>query len=347
MAMDAEQPAIGAQRPHQRRDHPARLEGERRAGAIGMREQHEVEVRPREAAARDHLIQHELLILAVDDQHGGGLRDRMAARLAHLHLPMLVHDRLQGGNPFLEIAGRRSLQRHLMPGHRTRGDRRGRLEPGRIGIIEIGDDQHRGRVLLKAVRHLLQHQSHILDADFLGDGVERQPRIAPVGAAHQAGKGRAVARAAIEQADGRRRGLSQGELLQRLVRNDLLLRCRVHEHQIFLAIVVESEAVNRIDAGREAPDRRAQMPRRRPALRGNEAMDAVHRLQRDPAALLEPRHELAVIHGLPAEGGLRDAHPPTCLVDLRQQGLRVRHGINAASPSSWAADPMPARRAAG
>ena len=34
-------------------------------------------------------------------------------------------------------------------------------------------DQHGGRMLEQAVRHLLQHQPHVLEADLLADDVER------------------------------------------------------------------------------------------------------------------------------------------------------------------------------
>jgi hypothetical protein len=73
-----------------------------------------------------------------------------------------------------------------------------------------------------------------------------------------------------------------------------------------------------------APDERAQRPHLGPALLGNEAVDAIDRLQRHPPTLLETIDEFAVIHREPAERGLRDAQAAARLVDLGEEDLAYR-----------------------
>ncbi len=65
MRMDAHQPAVGAERPHQRGDHAACLERDRRACAIRLRQQCEIEVGTRQPAPRQYRIQHELVVAPI------------------------------------------------------------------------------------------------------------------------------------------------------------------------------------------------------------------------------------------------------------------------------------------
>src|SRR6266702_3398239 len=62
----------------------------------------------------------------------------------------------------------------------------------------------------------------------------------------------------------------------------------------------------------------------------HEAADAVERLGGDAAAVAQPRGELAVVDGAPAEGRLRKSAVPAIVGDFLQQVLRV-HGLNAST----------------
>src|SRR3979409_1506503 len=55
----------------------------------------------------------------------------------------------------------------------------------------------------------------------------------------------------------------------------------------------------------------------------HEAPDAVERLGRDPTAVAQPRGQLAVIDGTPAEGRFREPAVPTIVGDFLQQFLGV------------------------
>ncbi len=60
----------------------------------------------------------------------------------------------------------------------------------------------------------------------------------------------------------------------------------------------------------------------------HEAADAVERLGGDAAAVAQPRGELAVVDGAPAEGRFGKPGVPAIVGDFLQQFLRV-HGPNA------------------
>src|SRR5262245_56161169 len=62
----------------------------------------------------------------------------------------------------------------------------------------------------------------------------------------------------------------------------------------------------------------------------HEAADAVERLGGDAAAVAQPRGELAVVDGAPAEGRFRKSAVPAIVGDFLQQVLRV-HGPNASA----------------
>src|SRR5262249_14514767 len=70
--------------------------------------------------------------------------------------------------------------------------------------------------------------------------------------------------------------------------------------------------------------------RNRVAVGLHEAADAVERLGGDAAAAAQPRGELAVVDGAPAEGRFRKPAVPAIVGDLLQQVLRV-HGLYAST----------------
>ena len=248
--MDAEQPPAGPQRPRQRRDDARRLEGDGHAGAIGLGGDDEVVVGPRPALARNDVVEQEAEVVAVDDQRDGTLVDGVAGLGGVARLPDLGQERLQRLDLLAELGGRAARQRHLVPHQRGGGGQRLGLQPGRLRVVHVGDDQRGGRVLVEAVGHLVEAQARVLEADLLAHHVEGQRREAPVHLAHDAGQHGAVAHAGIEQAHRRRLGVEVGELHADAARHHLLLAAGIDEQQVFLAVVEEAEVA------RAAPPRR-------------------------------------------------------------------------------------------
>src|SRR5437773_9132000 len=78
VGMNAEQPAALAQRAHQRRYYFLRLEFEPRARAVRLRRDHHVVVGSTLAALRDHLVEKEAVVVAVDHQRDRMVVDRVA-----------------------------------------------------------------------------------------------------------------------------------------------------------------------------------------------------------------------------------------------------------------------------
>ena len=76
--MDGDQPAAGAERARQRRDHALGLEFERGARAIGLRGDDEIVIGERAAGFRNDRIEQEAVVLAIDDEHDRPLIDRIA-----------------------------------------------------------------------------------------------------------------------------------------------------------------------------------------------------------------------------------------------------------------------------
>ncbi len=69
-----------------------------------------------------------------------------------------------------------ALEAHLVPVERGRGLDVARHQPRRLGIVEVRDDEHGRGMLDEAVRHLLEAEPHVLEADLLGDHEERHGR---------------------------------------------------------------------------------------------------------------------------------------------------------------------------
>jgi hypothetical protein len=91
--------------------------------------------------------------------------------------------------------------------------------------MKIGDDEHGSRMLVESIRHLVEAEAHVLQADFLGDDEERRRREGVVDAAHEARQHRRVAHAGVEDADRGRRGLQIAQLVRRASRRPTS-RCR-------------------------------------------------------------------------------------------------------------------------
>src|SRR5262245_36579561 len=116
----------------------------------------------------------------------------------------------------------------------------------------------------------------------------------------------------------------------------------IDEQQVLLPVVAEAEVALRVAfAGRRwcgRGDGGARFARSlddggtrdRGAVGLHEAADAVERLGGDAAAVAQPRGELAVVDGAPAEGRFRKSAVPAIVGDLLQQVLRV-HGLYAST----------------
>ena len=264
--MDADQPAAGAERLGQRPDHALGLEVERGAGAIRLRGDDQIVIGDGAAGLRNDRVEQEAVVLAIDHQHDRPLVDRIAGARADAGFPVLRQERLQIDDLLLEAVRRIAVQRQLVPHQARRGIERFHRQPRRVGVGEIGQHQHRRRMLEEAIRHFLQRQPHVLEADLLADGVERHVREAVVHGAHHPHQHRAVADAGVEHAHRRRPRMDVHELFGDAVRHLPLLAAGVDEQQIFLPVVEEAEIALRVVG--LAAARRARSPPPPAAARG-------------------------------------------------------------------------------
>ena len=232
MRVNAEQPAALAKRAHERRDHLLGLELKRRAQAIGLRGDHHVVIGLALSALRDHLIQHEAIVVAVDDERYRVVVDRIARLRAVARLPVLREEGLERGNLFGKVVRRSAGERDFVPDHGGRRRHRARREPRRFRVIHVRDDEHGGRVLVEAIRHFAQAEAHVLETDFLTDDVERHGRKTPVHLAHDPCEHRAVAHAGVEKAHRGWPRMDMAELQSHALRDYVLLAARVHEEQV-------------------------------------------------------------------------------------------------------------------
>ena len=215
------------------------------------------------------------MVLAIDHQHHRPLVDRIAGLGADAGLPVLVEERHEIGDLLLELVRRRAGQRHLVPDHAGGGAERFHREPRRVGIGEVGQHQHRRRMLGEAVRHLLHGQPDVLEADLLADDIERRVREAVVHRAHHAQQHGAVADAGVEHPQRRRARMDVGEFQRDAVGHHPLFAAGVDEQQILLPVVEEAEVALRI--GRAGCARRHGHCRRRSAARSAAAPGSIRR----------------------------------------------------------------------
>ncbi len=334
--MDADQPPARPERARQRRQHLLRLELDRGAGAIGLRGDDQIVIGARDAALRPHRVEQELVVLAVEHQHHRLLVDRVAAGLAHLGPPVPAQEGLELGDLPLEFMRGAAGQSDLVPHHAGRGVDRIRRQPGRLGIVHVGEDEHGGRMLEQAVRHLFEREAHVLEADFLADDVVRRGGEAVVERAHDAFEHGAVADAGVEHAHARRARMDAGDFEPDALGHHPFLAAGVDEEEIFLAVVEEAEilvggcgvrsrgsggcgacAVDRRGFGRGCRFAGALVP-------ADEVAHPLHGFDRDAAAEAQAADELAVIDGEAAESGFRHAHAPAITRDFLQQRLAVQ-----------------------
>ena len=181
------------------------------------------------------------MVFAVDHQHRRPHINGVARLGRGLGLPAISQGRTEGFDLLGIIVRGGAGQAHFLPVEGCRGLHIARHQARGLGVVEVGDHQHRGRMLDEAVGHFLQAQSHVLEADLLGHGQQGHGRVQRMDLAHELGQDRGVAHARIKQADGRRRGMQGGQLLANAPRHGGLLAAGADEGQVFLAIVVKAE----------------------------------------------------------------------------------------------------------
>ena len=96
-------------------------------------------------------------------------------------------------------------------------------------------------MLVKAIRHLVEAEPHVLEADLLGDGKQWHGRERAMDTAHDARQNRPVAHAGVEDAQARRLGVNVRHLVRRPARYCRLLVARVDECEVLLPVVVEAK----------------------------------------------------------------------------------------------------------
>jgi hypothetical protein len=195
-------------------------------------------------------------------------------------------------------------------------------------VIHVGNDEHGGGMLEKAVRHLVERETDILQADLLADDVEGDGGELLVHLPHDAGEHRAIAHAGIEQAQRGRLRRQVGQFQPDAPRYDLLLRAGVDEQQILLPVVEEAEVlflgcsssgglgrsgkrVGRTDEGLQLGRR----GRGDEAAGSHERLQPLQRLGGDPGTVAQPRDELAVVDRPAPERALRHLLRPAELGD--------------------------------
>ena len=181
------------------------------------------------------------MVLAIDHQHGRAHIEWVAGLFRRADLPGFGEPGLEAGDLFVELVRGIAFKGDLDPVERRRRLHRARHQPRRLGVVEIGQHQHRRRVLVEPVGHPFQPEAHVLQADLLAHDVERQRSEAPVHLAHDAGEHGAVSHAGIEQAERRRLRMDVGQLQPGPLGDHPFLRAGVDECQVFLAVVVEPE----------------------------------------------------------------------------------------------------------
>ena len=231
------------------RHHLRGLEFDAGARPIGLRGDHQIIIGHHPARPRHDRIEQEGMILAPQGQDDGPRIDRIAGGRTDSRPPVLGQKSFELADLLGKAVRGIARQRDILPDQALRRGRRTRRQPRRLGVIEIGDDQHRGRMFEQPVGHLLQHQPHVLVADLLGHGVERHGGKARMQRPHHPRQHGAVADAGVEDPQRRRRRLQIAEFERNPVGDLGLLAAGRDEQQIFLPVVEEPEA-GRHDIGR-------------------------------------------------------------------------------------------------
>src|SRR5579875_1524198 len=212
-------------------------------------------------------------------------------------------------------------------------------------------------MLDKTVGHLVQREPNILQADFLADDIERHGREAVVHVAHDTREHGAIADAGVENAHGGRARMDVGELEPDAGCDLPLFRAGVHEQEVFLPVVEETEITFRIAAGRRRRRRRrrrryrpyvlhgwrveehAPPPRPRVGIARHEGADALERVGGNATAVAKAACQFAVIDGAPTESRLGESARPAKFGDFLQD-LFVYDESLAAFPDCGSQRPL-------
>jgi len=222
------------------------LEVRPHARTPGLRGEHQIVVLADLARLRDDAVEQELVILAVHHEHRGAHDHRVAGSLTRSRLPAAGERAAQLLDLLRILVRGRARQTHLLPVERRGELRIARHEARRLGIVEVGNDEHGRRMLEEAVRQFLKPQPYILEADFLGDHEHRHGWKLPMRAPHDAPDDGAVTHAGVEHAYRRRRRPQQCHLVRRAPRDGGLLIAGRDESQVLLAVVIEAKGGRRV-----------------------------------------------------------------------------------------------------
>ncbi len=182
------------------------------------------------------------MVLAVDHEHRRAHYRRIAGLRVRLRLPAVRQHRTRAPRSARRTRtrtcpSRRSVCQFSAP--RSSGVARRQLR--RVHVAQVRDHEHGVRVLVEAVRHLLEPEPDVLEADLLRHRQQRHGREVAMDAAHQPREDGRVAHAGVEDPQRRRRRPELTQLLAPLARDDRLLVAGVDERQVLLPVVVEPE----------------------------------------------------------------------------------------------------------
>src|SRR6476660_3674398 len=190
-------------------------------------------------------------------------------------------------------------------------------------------------MLNEAIRHLVQCEADILEADFLADDIKGRCWEPVVHRTHHAREHRSITDTGVKYTHRWRPRMNVGELKTHARSDFPLLRTGVHEEQILLPVVEETEIALRIITGEPGRHRRhgcrfhdgqnswrsrleQHAAARRDTVRiaRHEGADAIERVGRDPPAVAQTTCQLAVIHRAAAEGRLGEPPHTAKFADL-------------------------------
>ena len=236
-----QQPSTRREAARQRREHTLYLEVGAHARAPRLRGKHEVVVLEDPARLRDHGVEQELVVLAVDHQHRRAHQHGIARFRAGLRLPAVCERAAEVLDLLRVLVRGHAVEAYLLPVERCRELGVARHQAGGFGVVEVGDHEHGSRVLDQPVGQFLEAEPYVLEADLLGDDQQRHRRELAMRAAHDSRDHRTVAHTGVEDPHGRRRRSQQRDLVGGAARYRRFLVAGIYEGQVLLAVVIEAK----------------------------------------------------------------------------------------------------------
>ena len=239
--LDGDHAPARRERGGERLQHEPYLEPGAVPRAEGLRRDDEVVAADRRLGRGDDRIEREPVVGAVEHDHRRLDVDRVAGARARAHLPPVGQDRAQLRDLPVELVRGVTFEGELPPVDARPGAVAGRLQPGGLAVVQVGEHHHGLRVLGESVRELLQGEPHVLQADLLADDEERHGGEVPVKLSEHARHHGTVAGPGVEHPQRGWRGRERRQLGADALADRPLLAAGGHEQQVLLPVVEEAE----------------------------------------------------------------------------------------------------------